>query len=262
LVERSEAALAQACRDLGDQIDQVRFAQFLLFRTYLTRSADESGAIAWGLMRLAWSSIAALAIAPLQDVLNLGAEARMNTPGQAHGNWRWRCTEEMLEVPAFEWLRELTDTSSRASVCQNTPARPDDLNELKRRERHGSSRKRSDDVHAYRPRSPDSMTFAPCAAAPMTLGSGSSLAQRKLGVFGEGGQPCRVLYQDVGPAGVDESLGLPPPQDPGQRWGRRADVFGQVLVDDWNRLALRAPEAKEGAGNPPFNGPGGKILEP
>jgi 4-alpha-glucanotransferase len=90
--------------------------------TYVKQPARESGAIAWGLMRLAWSSIAALAIAPLQDVLNLGAEARMNTPGQADGNWRWRCTEEMLGAPAFEWLRELTDTSSRASVSQNTSA--------------------------------------------------------------------------------------------------------------------------------------------
>ena len=39
------------------------------------------------LMRLAWSSTAALAIAPLQDLLNLGADSRMNTPGQASGNW-------------------------------------------------------------------------------------------------------------------------------------------------------------------------------
>ena len=37
---------------------------------------------------------AALAMAPLQDLLNLGNEARMNVPGRADGNWRWRCTED------------------------------------------------------------------------------------------------------------------------------------------------------------------------
>ena len=36
-------------------------------------------------------------MAPLQDLLNLGAEARMNVPGRADGNWRWRCTEDMLD---------------------------------------------------------------------------------------------------------------------------------------------------------------------
>jgi 4-alpha-glucanotransferase len=67
-------------------------------------------------MSLAWSSIAALAIAPLQDLLNLGREARMNVPGRAEGNWRWRCTEQMLSDGAFEWLRTLTATSNRLEI--------------------------------------------------------------------------------------------------------------------------------------------------
>jgi 4-alpha-glucanotransferase len=65
------------------------------------------------LMGLAWSSRAALAIAPLQDVLNLGREARMNVPGRATGNWRWRYTGEMLGDRRFEWLRERTASSKR-----------------------------------------------------------------------------------------------------------------------------------------------------
>ena len=48
------------------------------------------GEINWELIRLAWSSTAAYAITPLQDVLGLGSEARMNTPGTSAGNWRWR----------------------------------------------------------------------------------------------------------------------------------------------------------------------------
>jgi 4-alpha-glucanotransferase len=82
---------------------------------YLGRSSGEGGEVAAALMRLAWSSPAALAIAPLQDLLNLGAGARMNVPGSAEGNWRWRYTENMLSGPAFGWLRELTKVSSRSN---------------------------------------------------------------------------------------------------------------------------------------------------
>jgi 4-alpha-glucanotransferase len=65
-------------------------------------------------MRLAWSSVAAVSMAPLQDLLNLGKEARMNVPGRAEGNWRWRCTKDMLFDPALEWLRDLTKKSNRS----------------------------------------------------------------------------------------------------------------------------------------------------
>ena len=60
------------------------------------------------------TSAAALAIAPLQDVLNLGKDARMNRPGSAEGNWGWRATGEMLSAPAFQSLRDLTDASARS----------------------------------------------------------------------------------------------------------------------------------------------------
>jgi 4-alpha-glucanotransferase len=83
---------------------------------YLKQSAGQSGEAAPALMRLAWSSVAALAMAPLQDLLNLGREARMNVPGRPEGNWRWRCTEDMLSDGAFEWLRELTKNSNRSGA--------------------------------------------------------------------------------------------------------------------------------------------------
>jgi 4-alpha-glucanotransferase len=84
------------------------------FWSYLRRPTGDSGDVAAELMNLAWSSPAALAIAPLQDVLNLGNEARMNLPGCADGNWRWRCTDEMLAPAAFDSLRDLTRSSGRA----------------------------------------------------------------------------------------------------------------------------------------------------
>jgi 4-alpha-glucanotransferase len=83
---------------------------------YLKRRGANSNNAAAALMELAWSSVAALAMAPLQDLLNLGKEARMNVPGRAEGNWRWRSTEGMLSDFRFEWLRDLTRNASRSSV--------------------------------------------------------------------------------------------------------------------------------------------------
>jgi 4-alpha-glucanotransferase len=83
---------------------------------YVKGERARSSQTAHALIELAWSSIAALALAPLQDLLNLGKEARMNTPGRAEGNWRWRSTEDMLFDSAFEWLRELTKSTGRSGT--------------------------------------------------------------------------------------------------------------------------------------------------
>jgi 4-alpha-glucanotransferase len=81
---------------------------------------------AHALIEAAWASPAALAIAPLQDLLNLGAEARMNTPGTPQGNWAWRCTDEMLATAPFQMLADLTRRTSRvgAPIPTNNPPRP------------------------------------------------------------------------------------------------------------------------------------------
>jgi 4-alpha-glucanotransferase len=65
------------------------------------------------LIRLAWASVADTAIAPLQDILNLGGEARMNTPGRAMGNWAWRFRSEQLNDGTVRGLRELTELFGR-----------------------------------------------------------------------------------------------------------------------------------------------------
>lgn len=100
------------------------------FWNYLKRTPGSSADAAPALMSLAWSSKAALAIAPLQDLLNLGAESRMNIPSRASGNWRWRCREELLKQSTFDWLRELTNSVERsepaaAAAATDTLASPD-----------------------------------------------------------------------------------------------------------------------------------------
>jgi 4-alpha-glucanotransferase len=69
---------------------------------------------AWSLLGVAWGSRAALAIAPLQDVLDLGSEARMNLPGTEEGNWQWRYAPEDLTAERAERLHALTESSRRA----------------------------------------------------------------------------------------------------------------------------------------------------
>jgi 4-alpha-glucanotransferase len=43
----------------------------------------------------------------------------MNVPGRAEGNWRWRFCENMLSLPAFEWLQDLTESSTRSNGLQD-----------------------------------------------------------------------------------------------------------------------------------------------
>jgi 4-alpha-glucanotransferase len=64
--------------------------------------------ICWDMIRCAWASVAEWAIVPLQDVLGLGAEARMNFPSKAEGNWAWRCPPGALTGPLAGRLQDLT----------------------------------------------------------------------------------------------------------------------------------------------------------
>lgn len=68
----------------------------------------------WDLIRLAFSTVADTAIAPLQDVLALGSEARMNFPGKPSGNWRWRYLPGALTPALSERLAEMTEIYGRA----------------------------------------------------------------------------------------------------------------------------------------------------
>ena len=67
----------------------------------------------WRLIEQALSSRAALAMIPLQDVLELGSEGRMNTPGQQHGNWSWRLEPGQLTEAHAARLRAATAAARR-----------------------------------------------------------------------------------------------------------------------------------------------------
>ncbi|HMO01127.1 MAG TPA: 4-alpha-glucanotransferase [Miltoncostaeaceae bacterium] len=65
------------------------------------------------LMRMTLGSPAGLAIVTAQDVLGLGAAARMNTPGRARGNWSWRLRRGQLTAAHAGWLRDQTEAAGR-----------------------------------------------------------------------------------------------------------------------------------------------------
>jgi 4-alpha-glucanotransferase len=74
---------------------------------------SQNGDVHWVLIRACLASPAQYAIVPLQDVLGLGAEARMNTPSRPEGNWGWRYTAGMLTKDCAEKLATLVDVTDR-----------------------------------------------------------------------------------------------------------------------------------------------------
>jgi 4-alpha-glucanotransferase len=70
--------------------------------------------VCWELIRLAMMSVARIAVFPLQDILGLGQEARMNRPATGRGNWEWRLLPWQLTEAVAERLRSLTVTYGRA----------------------------------------------------------------------------------------------------------------------------------------------------
>ena len=75
------------------------------FRRYLRTDGRD---VPWSLIDAAWRSVAVMAIAPLQDILGLGTDARMNLPGRTDGNWQWRYVPEQINGHVIERLREVT----------------------------------------------------------------------------------------------------------------------------------------------------------
>jgi 4-alpha-glucanotransferase len=76
----------------------------------------------WGLIRLAQSSPANFSVVPLQDVLGLGSEARLNTPSTHTGNYHWRCNPGALKPELAAKLAALAEVTDR--VPQAAPAPP------------------------------------------------------------------------------------------------------------------------------------------
>ena len=83
----------------ADEDEQARALAYL--------GCNDAMNVAWGLIRAAYTSVAETAIVPVQDILSLGSEARMNTPGKEIDNWSWRLESGALTREHSEKLRQL-----------------------------------------------------------------------------------------------------------------------------------------------------------
>ena len=89
-------------------------AQISKEREFCLNYLDSDGKeIHWDFIRAVWSSVANSAIAPMQDLLGLGNEARMNLPASTNGNWNWQCKDGDFSVEIAERLLELTEIYGR-----------------------------------------------------------------------------------------------------------------------------------------------------
>ena len=79
-------------------------------RSYLGPAED---GVNWAMIRCATNSVASLCVVPLQDILGLGSEGRMNIPNRPDGNWGWRFRPEMLRGELAEKLKSLSEVADR-----------------------------------------------------------------------------------------------------------------------------------------------------
>jgi 4-alpha-glucanotransferase len=70
---------------------------------------------------MAFKSASGLAIIPMQDLLGLGSDARMNTPGTTTGNWRWRFSREQLAADLAARVHMLASQTDRIKVPLSEP---------------------------------------------------------------------------------------------------------------------------------------------
>jgi 4-alpha-glucanotransferase len=87
-------------------IQKRRLREYLGYR-------PKADTISWDLIRLAYQSVACLAIIPMQDVLGLGSAGRMNHPARKRGNWLWRMRPGAASMRLADRLAELTQTCGR-----------------------------------------------------------------------------------------------------------------------------------------------------
>ena len=101
---RNAATVSESVEDIARQRE--RAARYLNMR--------DSDAPNWAFIRGLMASVADTVIFPMQDVLGLGTESRMNYPGTSSGNWLWRMMPDGLRVEDARRLRELAETYGRA----------------------------------------------------------------------------------------------------------------------------------------------------
>jgi 4-alpha-glucanotransferase len=84
--------------------DRIQEHEKDFYRRYLYRDGSQ---VSWDMIRASWATVAIFALAPMQDFLELGNDARMNYPGNPSGNWSWRMEEQDLTEELNQKIREI-----------------------------------------------------------------------------------------------------------------------------------------------------------
>ncbi len=87
------------------------------FFNYIGRTVTSEN-VAWEFVTMAMRSVCNWAIIPIQDILNLGGDSRMNRPSTATGNWEWRLAPQALTGDVVDRLRALTEETGRMVEVQ------------------------------------------------------------------------------------------------------------------------------------------------
>jgi 4-alpha-glucanotransferase len=101
--------------------ERVPEAEKDFYRRYLSRDGSD---ISWDLIRGIWSSVANQALCPMQDLLSLGNEARMNYPGNPSGNWSWRMDPGALTAELREKVYEINYLYDRLNPVMEAIKKP------------------------------------------------------------------------------------------------------------------------------------------
>jgi 4-alpha-glucanotransferase len=104
----------------AQQVEQAR----RFCRDYLNVSTGNEHDLHWRFIRALAMSVADSVVFPLQDVLGLGTEARMNVPGEATGNWSWRFEPDVLTDVVSETLRRITVNCGRGRSAETRATGP------------------------------------------------------------------------------------------------------------------------------------------
>ena len=87
-------------------------------KRYANQSDRQAGIFHKDLVYMAYSSVANIAIVPMQDLLGFGNDCRVNTPGTVEGNWQWRCAQRFITPELANWLKEQTITFGRMHTAK------------------------------------------------------------------------------------------------------------------------------------------------
>ena len=97
-------------------LDEADETQIKYYKNYLNDLNICSDSEIWNFIELTWKTPCILTVTNVQDILELGSEARFNVPGTQKGNWKWRIESLVTLHEAFARLKKLNEETNRFNI--------------------------------------------------------------------------------------------------------------------------------------------------